>query len=104
MVEKRLVSRSFKFFFFQAVAITFEDLAIRAAKRLLLRKRIESKLGKADDSWTIFVARVVGYCWVILWFCLTVPGWVDESSTLGLSNLDRGPVAQFLLDVWRRYA
>ena len=33
--EKRIVSRSFKFFLLQAVAITFEDLVIYITKRLL---------------------------------------------------------------------
>ena len=42
MLEKRVVYHSFKFFLFQAVAITFEDLAIYVAKHLLRREKSNS--------------------------------------------------------------
>ena len=103
MLEKRVVYRSFKFFFLQAVAITFEDFAIFIAKRLLHRGEIELKPGKADESWAEVAVRVIGYCWVTLWFCLTLPVWVDEPNTLGFSSSDRGPITQFLLETWKQW-
>ena len=104
MFEGRLVSRSFRFFFFQALAVTFEDLVISSANRLLLRRGIELKPGKADASWAEAVLRVVGYCWVTIWFCWSSPIWTDENSTFGFNSSDRGPIAQFALDTWRQWA
>ena len=99
-----MVYRSFKFFLLQAVAITFEDFVIYVAKSLLRRRGVELKVGKADESWPEAVARVIGYCWVVLWFCLTLPLWVDELDAAGFNNLDRGPITQFLLDRWKQWA
>ena len=105
MLEKRLVYRTFKFFLLQAVAITFEDFVIYIAKRLVLRWRgIEFKLGKADESWAEVAVRVIGYCWVTLWFCLTLPVWLDELNAIGISRYDRGLITQFLLDTWKQRA
>lgn len=103
MFERRLVSRSFKFFLLQAVAITFEDLVIYAAKPLLLRRGIGHNPGKADESWAEAVLRGGGYCWVTLWFCLTLPVWMDENSVVGFNNNNKGPIAQFILDTWKRW-
>jgi hypothetical protein len=102
MFERRLVYRSFKFFFLQALAITFEDFVFYAANRLLSRRGIELKPGRADESWLEAVLRVWGYCWVTLWFCWTCPMWMDENSTFGFHNTDRGAIAQFILDTWNR--
>ena len=96
--EKRIVSRSFKFFLLQAVAITFEDLVIYTAKRLLPR------VGKVDKPWTMVAVRVTGYCWVTLWLCLTLPVWLDELNALGFSSTDRRPIARFLLNRWNQWA
>ena len=104
MFEKRLVHRSFKFFLLQAVAITVEDFVIYSAKRLLHWRGIELKLGKADESWAEAVLRVIGYCWVTLWFCFTVPMILDELNTFGVSSADRGTMTQFLLDTWKQWA
>ncbi|KAF9650495.1 hypothetical protein BDM02DRAFT_1382275 [Thelephora ganbajun] len=104
MFEKRMVYRSFNFFFLQAVAITFEDFVIYIVKGLLLRRGIELKPGKVHGSWAEVVVRVIGYCWVIIWFCLTLPIWLDEASTVGFNNVDRGPGTKFLLDIWKRWA
>ena len=104
MFEKRMVYRSFKFFLLQAAAITFEDLVIYIAKGLLHWGGIELKPGKADESWVEAVVRVVGYCWVTLWFCWTLPMWIDEPNTVGIGSVDRGPITQFLLDTWKRWA
>jgi len=104
MVEKRIVYRSFKFFLLQAVGITFEDLVIRIAKSLLRRGGIEIKPGEGGGSWAGVVVRVIGYCWVALWFCSTMPVWLDELNAIGFGSIDRGPITQFLLDVWKQRA
>jgi len=104
MFERRMVYRSFKFFLLQAVAITFEDFAIYIAKRLLRQRGVELKPGKVDESSVGAVMRVIGYCWVTLWFCLTLPVWVDEPSAAGFSSIDRGPITRFLLDTWKQWA
>ena len=102
MFEKRLVYYSFKFFLLQPVAITLENLVIHTAKRLLSRRGIGLKPGGFDGSREGAVVRVIGYCWVTLWFTLTVPIWLDELSAVGFSSIDRGPITQFLLDTWKR--
>jgi len=104
MVEKRMVCRSFKFFFLQAVIITFEDFVIYIAKRWFCRRGIELKLGAADDSWVGAVFRVIGYCWVTLWATFTFPVFLDGLSAVGWSSADRGPITQFLLNEWKRRA
>jgi len=72
MLEKRMVYRSFKLLL-QAVAITLEDLVIHTAKRLLHRGGVELRLGRIDGSWAKAVPRVIGYYWVTIWFCATLP-------------------------------
>lgn len=104
MYEKRIVYRSFKFFLLQAVAITFEDFVVYLAKRLLLRWGTKLNPGNAEESWAEAVVRVVGYCWVTLWFCWVLPIYIDESSAVGHYTSDRGPIAQFLFDTWGRWA
>ena len=89
IIEKRIVYYSFKFFLLQAIAITLEDFILYIAKRLLRRERIELKPGKTDESWAEVVARVIGYCWVTLWFCLTLPLWLDELNAIGFGSFDR---------------
>ena len=103
MYEKQMVYRSFKFFLLQAAAITFEDLVIYMAKRFLIRG-IKLKPGGDDESRGGAVVRVLGYCWVILWFCLTLPAWLDGASAAGLHDTDRGPITQFVSDTWRKRA
>ena len=104
MIEKQMVYRSFKFFLLQAVAITFEDFVIYLAKCFLRWKGIEFKPGKPDESWTEAGVRVIGYCWVTLWFCSTLPVWIDELNAIGLGSHDRGPITQFVLDTCKRRA
>jgi len=104
MLEKRIVYRSLKFLLLQAIAITFEDLVIYTAKRLLHRGGMEFKPGRVDESWAEAVVRVIGYCWVTLWFCATLPVWVDESSAIGFASTDRGVITQSLLDTWKQRA
>ena len=102
MFEKRMVYYSFKFFLLQAAIITFEDFVIYITKCLLRQGEIEFKPGKADESWAEAAVRVIGYCWVTLWFCSTLPVWVDEPNTVGFSSTDRGAITQFLLDTWEQ--
>jgi len=102
MVEKRIVYRSIKFFPLQAVVITFEDSVIYIGKRLLRQGGIELKLGKADESWGGTAVRVVGYCWVTIWACLSFPIFIDGLSAVGWSSTDRGPITQFLLNEYRK--
>ena len=104
MLEKRMVYRSFKFFLLQAVAITLEDFVIYIAKRLLRRRGAELKPGMDNESWVETAVRVVGYCWVTLWFCLTLPVWLDEPNSIGFGNSDRGAITQFLVDTWKQWA
>lgn len=66
--------------------------------------KIELKPGRADESWADVAVRVVGYCWVTLWFCSVLPVWLDESSAIGFSSTDRGVVTQFLLENWTQRA
>ena len=104
MLEKQIVSRSFKFFLLQAVVITFEDLLIYIAKRLLSRGGIKLDPGRVDESWVEMAVRVIGYCWVTLWFCFTLPVWLDEPSSMGFHSSDRGAITQFIVDIWKRWA
>ena len=104
MIEKRMVSRSFKFFLLQAVAITFEDFVIYIAERLLRRAGIELRRGKADDSWAGAIGRAIGYCWVTLWVCSTLPVWLDGLNAAGWGSVDRGPITRFLLNKWKNLA
>ena len=103
-LEKRIVSRSVKFFVLQAIAITFEDTVIYVAKRLSLFQTIKPASGEADGFWAKAVARLIGYCWVVLWLCFSLPIWQDGLSVIGFNNTDRGPVAQFVWDTWERWA
>ena len=104
VVERQAVYHSFKFFLLQAVAITFEDLVIYIAKRSLRWRGIEFKPGRVDESWVETAVRVTGYCWVTLWFCYTLPVWIDDLDVFGFSSNDRRPITQFLLDIWKRWA
>ena len=104
MIEKRMVSRSFKFFLLQAVAITFEDFVIYIVKRLLRRRGIELKLGGGGGWWAGAVVRVIGYCWVTLWLCSTLSPWLDGLNAAGWGSVDRGPITRYLLDKWKQWA
>ena len=96
--EKRIPSRSFKFFLLQPAVIAFEDFFIYITRSLFRRG------GRAGKPWMVVVVRVIGYCWVTLWLCLTLPMWLDELNRLGFSSSDRRPIGQFLLNQWNRWA
>ena len=102
--HKRMVYHSFRFFLLQPVAITFEDLVMYIAKRSLPQKGIKINPGRADESWAGAVVRVVGYCWVTLWFCLTLPAWRDNTSAIRAGYPDaRLPISQLFLDTWKQW-
>jgi len=101
-LEERNAFRPYRFFFFQVVAITFEDLVINLAKRLLRQRGIELKPGKGGESLVEVVVRVIGYCWVLLWLCLTLPAWLDEPNAIGFRSSDRRPITEFLLNKWNQ--
>jgi len=103
MYERRLVYYSLKFFPLQAIAITFEDFIIYLAKRVLLRWGMKLDPGGTNESWVEVVLRVMGYCWVTLWFCLVLPVYVDGGSAAGVYALDRRPIAQILFSAWKRW-
>ena len=104
MYERKMVYRVFTFFLLQAVAITFEDFVIYVSKTALLRRGIKLNPGNANESWVEAVIRVIGYCWVVLWFCLTLPGYIDGPSAAGLYVADRLTISQFLFDTWEKWA
>jgi len=101
---ERNAFRPFKFFFLQVAAITFEDLVINFANSFLRRRGIELKPGKADESWAEAGVRVIGYCWVFMCLCLTLPAWVDEPNAIGFNVSDRRPITEFLLSKWNQWA
>ena len=102
MFQRRILFYTLKFFLLHAVGITLEGLVIYIAKRLLRQKAIELEPGRSDESWGGTVVRVTGYCWVTIWFCITLPVWQDELNAVGYGIADRGPITQSLLDVWKR--
>ena len=98
--ERRMVYRSPRFFPLQAIRIIFDFTYI--TKRLLLMGGIKFNPGQAGEPWAEAVVIVMGYCWVILWFCLTLPMHIDGTSVAGFYTTDRGAVPQLLLDTWKR--
>lgn len=101
MAKRGMVYCSLKFFLLQAVAITFEDFIIYVAKRLLLQAGITIKPGVADDSWVGTVLRIIGYCWVALWFCFSLPLWQDGNSSLQYADVDEGYIVRFISNGWK---
>jgi hypothetical protein len=60
------------FFLAQAAVITLEDIAVAAGKELGLKSRV----------W-----KVVGHVWVLTWFTLSVPVWMDPQIAAGFMDL-----------------
>ena len=97
----RTVYYAFKFFLLQAIVITFEGFVIYIAKCFLGQRGVELLTpGKPDESWGGAVVRVAGYCWVTIWFCLTLPMRLGEPNAIGFGVRDRGLITQYLLDAW----
>jgi hypothetical protein len=63
-------TRPMRFFFLQAVAITFEDAVIGLAARAGLKNGNLS-------------TRIIGYIWVYSWFVFSIPIWVDSLNAWG---------------------
>ena len=63
IIAPSLFGMSLKFFIQQAVAITFEDVVIRLARRM----------GVNENQWT----RIIGYGWVFWWFSHCLPPMFD---------------------------
>lgn len=105
IAEKRVVYRAIYFFLLQAVVITVEDFVIYLAKGLLrqVQEETQLKLGKEGRFWLEAAVKIIGYCWVTLWFCLTLPMWQDGVSAIGVNVTDRRPAAQFVMDVWKQW-
>jgi hypothetical protein len=87
MVLKQLSLAPPRFFLFQAVAITIEDVVIWLARPL------RAKLG--------WMGRAIGYVWVVLWLCSSAPLWFDQMSAKGYQVNDIGIMFEPLGDVWR---
>ena len=104
MFEKRIVYYSIKFFLLQAVAITCEDFIIYLTKRLLLQEGPALKTGEIGETWGGTVARIVGYCWVTLWFCLSLPVWIDEANQLWFGDVQESHIARFLMLARKQWA
>lgn len=100
--QKRMVYHSLRFFFLQAVAITFEDFVIYTWNRLLLQAGIKMNPGRTDESWAEMAARILGYGWVTLWFCLTLPVWRDNTTAINFDGADRLPISQLVLGAWKQ--
>ena len=104
MSQRRMVHHSLRFFLLQAVAITFEDLVIYSGKRLLLQAGIKLNPRRAGESWVEVATRVAGYCWVTLWFCLTLPVWSDKTVAIRWDGADKLPISQLVLGTWKQLA
>ena len=105
MSQQRAVYHSFRFFLFRPVAITFGDLVIHTAKRVLLQAGIKLIPGRGEEeSWAEVATRVVGYSWVISWFYFTLPVWRDKTIAITFDGADKLSISQFMLGAWKRWA
>ena len=102
--QQRMVYHSFRFFLLQAAAITFEDFVIYTGRSLLFQAGIKLNPGRANESWMEAAIRVGGYCWVTLWFCLTLPVWRDKTTAIRWDGADRLPISQLVLGKWKQWA
>ena len=99
MTNRGITYCSLKFFLLQAVAITFEGFVIYVAKRLLLPAGIKPEV--VNGTWVGIVLRTLGYCWVALWFCLSLPIWQDGSPGIQFGDVDQGHIARFISNKWK---
>lgn len=67
-------SGALRFFVIQAFAIMFEDSVTALFTR---SKKLTG--GYKPYALTIFVARVLGYCWVVAWLTWSTPIWIFPS-------------------------
>jgi hypothetical protein len=102
MANQEITYCSLKFFPLQAVAITFEGFVIYVARRLLLRAGIKPEV--VNRSWAGIFLRILGHCWVALWFCLSLPVMVDGNYSIQSSDIGEGQIAKFLSKRWKHWA
>jgi hypothetical protein len=86
MLLQNLTGVSVQFFLLQAVAITFEDAIIGTARRI----------GVTTAS---PLTRAVGFCWVFVWFALSVPYWFDPIFSNGVLDMTT-PDVSFVQYLW----
>jgi hypothetical protein len=101
MAKGEITYCSLKFFPLQAVAITFECFVIYVARHLLLRAGIAVKPEAADGYWVGIFLKILGYCWVILWFCFAVPILQDGNPSIQFGEVEEGYIARFLSNKWK---
>jgi hypothetical protein len=65
-----------QFFLLQPAAILIEEIAIRAARCVVLSTRVRVRVPE-------LVWRTAGYLWVGLWFTWCTPPWLDAISAAG---------------------
>jgi hypothetical protein len=101
MIKREITYCSLKFFPIQAVAITFEGFVIYVARRLLVRAGIAVKPGAADGYWVGIFLRILGLCWVALWFCFSLPMLQDGNPAVQFGDIKKGYIARFLSNKWK---
>jgi Membrane bound O-acyl transferase family len=87
MVFHRFTSFSSQFFLLQAIAISFEDFVLWSTKHWCAR-------------WDRRITRIIGYIWVLGWFCFAIPIWLDPLTAADLHLVERGAITTKLLDIW----
>jgi hypothetical protein len=73
MMNPQYLGVSLHFFIYQPMAITFETIVITLAK-------------KSGLPISTFLARLIGYSWVILWFSVSMPLFFNLRVESGLSR------------------
>jgi hypothetical protein len=86
MLLQNLTGVSLQFFVLQAVAITFEDTISGIARRIGITTASP-------------LARAVGFCWVFVWFALSVPYWFDPIFSTGIFDVT-SPDVSFVQYLW----
>ena len=74
----RLWLGTMQFFMGQAVGIMLEDFVMRMAEPYMIKTRGPSGVG-VHPFW-----RYLGYAWVVLWFGLTMPLFLEDLALLGM--------------------
>ena len=80
MVNPSLFGASFPFYFYQAVAITFEDAVIAVVRRSVVK--VPQPL-----------AHLIGYAWAVLWLCISAPWLITWMLRMGVIDSDRMTVS-----------
>ena len=72
MLNPSLTGLSFRFFIYQAFAITLEDAVISAGRRM-----------GVQDTWAV---RLIGYAWTVAWFTFSYPIYLNWGIAAGLGS------------------